>query len=254
MNINNKIITILVVFSVITTILFIIENTKSNNLKKDNEILSLELNKIDNKLQTFVDENGFYRAKAESAESDLKTLKVVYENELDRLTQEFSNINKNYKNLNGLYRTSLTTIGELRLKLDSVNSTNDTTYNNDGTINNVRISRNFGYNDDWIDVNGKYVFNTVDSNNDDIYFNYNVKDSLTLVSYYKRDNLFGKRYLYVEGISHNPNTKIVNLSEIKISNHKEPKISIGFQGGYGLTENGFGWYVGVGISNKISIW
>lgn len=251
---NNKINIILSVLIVIILSLFVIERIKNNVLEKESTLLELELNKLDNKLEIFVDENGLYRARAESAESDLNNLKIVYDQDLKNLRKEISDINKNYKNLDGLYRVSLNTIGRLELTLDSIKTYTDTTYNDDGSVNNIKVTKKIDYVDKWITLDGKYIFNTTNSYDDSFIFDYSIRDSLTLVSYYKKENLFSKRNLYVQGISHNPKTKITNLSEIKISNHKEPKVSIGFQGGYGLTQYGFGWYIGVGVNKKISIW
>jgi hypothetical protein len=250
---KNNLNILIVILIIILGSTFIFEKIKNNKLKKDNTILSLELNKLDNILQIFKDENGFYRAKAEAAESNLNTIKIVYEEELKNLRKEFTNINKNYRNLNSLYRTSLSNRGELKFKLDSIYSSIDTVYNN-GTIDNIISTRKFRYRDQWTIINGTLIFNTSNMLNDNIILTYNVKDSLNFVSYYKRDKIFSKRKLYIEGKSYNPNTSIVNLSQIKINNYKEPKWSLGLQTGYGITQHGTGWYVGMGINRKIINW
>lgn len=235
-------------------VLFIFEKIRTNKLISKNKELELINNKLDNNLMIFKDENGFYRAKAESAESDLKTIKNVYEDELKLLRKDFNNINRNYKNLNSVYNTSLKTIGSLNAIIESYDKFVDTTYNNDGSIDNIKYIRKFTYNDDWANFNGEFTLNTNQVNLDNININYEIKDSLTLVSYYKREKLFGKRQLFVEGKSYNPNTKISNLNEIRVNNHKEPKWSLGTQAGYGLTQYGMGWYVGVGINRKLIQW
>jgi len=251
---ENKIKIIISILLSILLIMFFIEKTKSKKLENKNNILSLELNKLDNNLKTFIDENGYYRARAESAESDLNTIKIVYEEDLKNLRKEFTEINRNYKNLNGLYKTSLYTIGELQIKLDSIYSNIDTVYNNNGTIKNIVSRRNFKYKDQWININGTLIFNNNNMYNDNIILMYGVKDSLTFVSYYKREKFLSKKKLYIEGKSYNPNTIITNLSQISINNYKEPKWSLGLHGGYGFTQHGLGWYMGVGVNRAIINW
>lgn len=245
---------IIIVLLGILVLLFFNERRKNNRLSINNTLLELELNKLDNNLQIFKDENDFNRARADVAEGDLRHIRIVYENELKELRNEFSQLNRRYNNLSSIYRTSLSTIKELELNIDSLLTEIDTTFTNEGEIENVRFTRGFYYNDEWSNITGTYVLNTIFSMNDQVNLNYHVRDSLTFITYFQRDNIFSKRNLFIEGISHNPNTSITNLSNVRVNNYKDHNWSVGLQSGYGITQHGLGWYIGLGINRKLFSW
>jgi hypothetical protein len=249
---KNKIfigICLLIIFGI-----FIYEAYDTNRIIQKNKELTVINNKLDNNLKIYKDENNFYRAKAETAESDIRNVRRVYEEELKTLKNDFNNINKNYKNLLNVYNISLETNNKLNLIIESYDKFVDTVFNENNNITNIRYTRKFTYNDDWSKFYGFYTLNTNDKFDDKIEINYTTTDSITLVSYFKRKNIFSSRQLYVEGKSYNPNTQISNLKEIRIDNYKEPKWSIGTQVGYGITQHGMGWYAGVGINRKLLQW
>lgn len=236
------------------SVFYFIEKIKNNKLEQIKSTLELEVNYANNNLQKFKDDAGFYRAKAQSAETNLKSFKEVYSKEIKTLNKEFSDLKKNYKNLRGLYKISLETNKKLTLKLDSI--PNDTTYNDNGTIENIVYNREFNYSDKWSNINGKIGVNSNFINDDYIFLEYTVRDSITFISYFKKTGgLFSnKKDLYIEGKSHNKNTQINGIREVIINNVDIPTWSIGFQAGYGVTENGLGWYAGLGVSKTIIRW
>jgi hypothetical protein len=233
--------------------LYAMEKYSNITIVKNNNHLELELNKVNNELRIFKDSSGFYRASAESAESNIKTITDVYRDELAALRKEFNRINGNYTNLRGFYTTTLQTNGNLKIKLDSLLTTK-LEYDIFGNIENIKYIREFTYSDNWSKFHGEITTNSINSNLDNILFNYNVRDSLTFVSYYRQKNFIGKRTLYIEGKSYNPNTTIMGIKEVNINNTYTPKWNLGLQFGYGITTRGMAWYAGIGVNKTLYSW
>jgi hypothetical protein len=245
--------------NIIITILFVIailygyEKYKNYLISNKYSQLELEYNKLDNNFRMTQDKEGFYRGIAESAETNITILKKVYEEELKELRKEFTNLTRNYNNLRGLFTLSTRTVNEISVKLDSLRE-EKYYYDLAGNVRNIKYSRNFTYSDKWSDFTGNIETNTVLVDLDKITFNYSIKDSLTFVSYYKKDKVFGKKQLFIEGKSYNPHTMITGIREVNINNTYIPKWSVGLQSGYGFTQHGMGWYLGLGVSKTLIRW
>lgn len=66
----------------------------------------------------------------------------------------------------------------------------------------------FTYNDQWSSFQGRYKEGIVA-------MNYSIRDSITYVDFEKREGFLKKKSFYTQGISHNPNTKIMGLDKIR---------------------------------------
>ena len=87
-----------------------------------------------------------------------------------------------------------------------------------------------------------------------------IRDSLNFYSefivsfgYEKKFNLnpFDKNKPIVYFRDLNPYTEVTEMQNIVIEDFKPRKVSIGLQAGYGITSNGLGPYLGVGVNNQL---
>ncbi|MEC7753767.1 MAG: DUF6549 family protein [Bacteroidota bacterium] len=82
------------------------------------------------------------------------------------------------------------------------------------------------YEDEWSKFDGLYETGIFE-------LTYSVRDSINYVSYWKRPGFLKRKQLFTQGISHNPNTQITGLKDIRI---KAPKpviqVSAGLSGAY----------------------
>jgi hypothetical protein len=85
------------------------------------------------------------------------------------------------------------------------------------------------YKDKWLKLKG-YV-------NIDSAWQYQVVDSIGLVTYWRRKHWYSTRELYIDGFSFNPNTHLTGLSAMKLNEAKPKKWGVGFMVGYGLGKN-----------------
>lgn len=123
-------------------------------------------------------------------------------------------------NVKGVERvTSLTseTKGQISPRIDTFYSHSTDTFLIDTTTK-------FSYSDKWVNFTGtikpKFLIN------------YNVIDSLQIVSHWKRDGLFKPLTLKVTAYSKNPNVTITGIKEIQV-NEKPKRFYIGVGAGYG---------------------
>lgn len=166
---------------------------------------------------------GQSRAQAKVAEANIKIIEQTYRAEIKGLREKLA---IKPKNLNALTTITTTTTDTLVVTLrDTIFS--DTTH-----------ARAFSYRDRWITMNGHFL-------RTEAFITYNVKDSITLATSYRRKNFFGKRQLYVDAISHNPNTTVTGIKSISVPQRRPGRLGIGPFVGYGL---GAGPVVGVGVS------
>lgn len=177
------------------------------------------------------DESGRSRAKADVAVANLDVVKQAYGNELGTIAKEITGLKKNLKNLETYTVTTLITKGEINTGLS------DTVL-----INNIP-AKTFGYSDKWISMSAVLT--------DSVSLKYRVFDSLSFVYYYERRGLFRKPALVVDAISHNPNSTITGIRNIRIAAPRRQKIGVGVYGGYGVSQSGLSPQIGIGVYYKL---
>lgn len=92
-------------------------------------------------------------------------------------------------------------------------------------------------------------WNTI-SNKNSTSLDLKVKNAYTVVIGSERVSLF-KRKSIVEVTNKNPFTDTQALRAFEVKDTRRNKLSLGIQGGYGITLKGFGPYLGIGINFKI---
>lgn len=183
-------------------------------------------------IKTWKDEAGKYRSQKMAAEVDLKTAKKHYQAEIDGV---YHDMHVKYRNLKALVQVNTKTADTITLE-KPVYIKGDT----------IRDSI-FIYRDVWADF-----IATMDSASIDL--RYTVRDSLAFVSHYKRTGLF-KKQLFIDGVSHNPNTKIVGIKNISIGKPSNRfGLTVGPSVGYGVVGNGLGPFFGVSATYGFHIW
>lgn len=111
------------------------------------------------------------------------------------------------------------------------------------TIDTVYPSKIFRYGDRFITLVGRIDQDTVD-------LGYKTFDSLTFVTYTKKQHFFAKRELYLNAFSMNPNATIKGLQSVKI-NAPARKWAVGVNAGYFFDGSTFRPGIGIGIQKTI---
>lgn len=167
------------------------------------------------------DKDGLSHARAQSAEATTKAILEFQKNEIKDLQKQIGGLNKNLSNLNNYITTGVKTSDTIFVTLRDTIS-----------VGNIR-KRLFTYTDEWSRIDGE-----IDSIG--LRLSYEVRDSLTFVSYYKKQGLFKPKKLFIEGISYNPHTRITGLKNIQVAQPRRKRF-------------GIGPYIGLDVQGKPSI-
>jgi hypothetical protein len=174
------------------------------------------------------DKEGRSRAQAQAAEASTKSILHVHNTEMQDLRKQITGLNKNISNLKSYISTRVSTADTVFIPL------RDTVYSNVS-------SKTFNYKDEWTSIDGLIV-------NDSVSLKYQVKDSLTFVTYYKKQGLFKPKLLMIDGISYNPNSRITGLKNITVAQPRPKRFSIGPYLGYDITR---GVSIGIGVQYSV---
>ena len=103
-------------------------------------------------------------------------------------------------------------------------------------------------------LKSKWVDITANMGNDGkIGLMYEARDSISFVSY-EKGGLLSKKKIYLQGVSHNPNTRITGIEHLEII-PKDRRLGLGVVAGLGLTSRGgVTPFVGIGVSYNIVKW
>lgn len=206
----------------ITIILFAIERRSRLNLRDDFRS-SQNLHGLALKEAKFwKDDAGKAHAQVEVATSNLEVAKTVLGDELQSIAKEVSGLKKNLKNLESYINLQTTTSGTITTGL------RDTVLIHDST---KTLAKAFSWEDKWTNINGIIT----DTN---LELNYRVRDSLTFVTYWKKNGFFKKPSLMLDAISCNPNSTITGIRNVKITTQPRRKPRLGFYLGYGVGFDG----------------
>jgi len=170
-------------------------------------------------------------AKIKVIQTDINVLNNVYKSNLDSITKKFNILEKEYKNINSIFTTKSDTKDSIVVKI---------------------VDNKFKFSDKWTNISG-----FLDSEGK-LNFNYAINNEYTYLTYFDQKRLFnfipyGKRSLYIQAISENPNTTINDLKKIDITPQKRKfMVNLGPQFGYGITRFGTTLYAGIGLNVKFN--
>jgi hypothetical protein len=215
----------------IAVVIIIINRGSMSNLQDDFRS-SQDLHELSIKeVKYWRDKEGKSHARATVAESNLEVAKTVLGDELQSLSREVSGLKKNLKNLESYITVGITTSGSVIAPLrDTVLVRDSVTF----------TAKSFTWGDKWMQIDGMLADNTA-------HITYQSRDSLTFVTYYKKNGLLKTPSLMLDAISHNPNSTITGIKNVKITNIKRRRPRLGFYAGYGIGRGGFSPQVGVGL-------
>ncbi|HLZ89961.1 MAG TPA: DUF6549 family protein [Puia sp.] len=102
----------------------------------------------------------------------------------------------------------------------------------------------FHYHDQWIDIEGTVLKDTVD-------LKYTIRDSLWFSTYWKRTGWFNKELL-LDGFSADPHTTVTGIKGISLDKERRPvRLSLGPVFSYSLINGAFKPTVGVGLQYNL---
>lgn len=167
-----------------------------------------------------------------AAEADRETVEQAYAADLQKIRETFQIESKNIRSFVKAQfdaRGSGTTIVRDTVFIDSTG---------------VQISeRNFVLSDGYLSMAGRFRENA------GLSYEYSYKDSLTIVSHFKKQGLFKPRRLYVDAAFQNQNNKITGLRNIQVSDYKDKRFGIGPYVGWDLAN----WRLAAGVSIHYSL-
>lgn len=180
------------------------------------------LNAQKSKVTLWRDKQGRSHAEIQTLELQIETVADVYESEIDSLKKDFDFRVRNLDNVTNISTSTSETVYLTQI---------DTVY-----------YPHYVYQDKWTYIELKFK-----TEQPELF--YSIKDSVSFIQHYKRENLLGKKVLYIDGISHNPNTQITGMKNLKI-NKSPNNFSLGLQLGYAPS----GMYLGLGLNYAILKW
>lgn len=187
-------------------------------------------------VETWIDKEGKAHARAETAEAGLQQVKDVIP-EVTELRKQVSGLNKNLRNLEGFIKTEWT------INVGGTAPLTDTVIIRDGT---PVAAKHFSYRDDWNSLTG-----IISPDPSEVEFEFDIRDSLTLVSYWQGSGFLKPKKLMVHGFNSNPKVSITGLRAVSIKDYRPRKIGLGFFAGYGVSNTGLSPQIGIGAYYKL---
>jgi hypothetical protein len=198
-----------------------IQNIKS---KLDGTESILEARNYD--VEYWKDKSGRHKARTKVAEAESRQLEDFYGQQFDSLEHELKKAGIKIKYLEGI--TNVVTVTERTI--DTVR-----------LVTKDSISYSFSYHDKWLAFSGEV-------NRGHISFDQILgRDSLMIVSYYKREKWYKPKQLYVEATSYNPYTRFEGIQQFKVKEERPKRFSVGPYLGYGFD----GPQIGVGVQYSV---
>ena len=98
----------------------------------------------------------------------------------------------------------------------------------------------------------KFLEYSLQANKDSTTLHLTHTDKFSVIIGEERPKMFSKKETFVDVVSESPYTKVKSVKAFKVTDKRKPtRISVGVQGGYGLTLFGATPYVGVGVQFNI---
>lgn len=94
----------------------------------------------------------------------------------------------------------------------------------------------------------EWIHYNIDASKDSIGLKLQTTDKYSVVIGEERPKMFKKKVAFVDVISESPYTKVKSVKTYKVDDKRKPtRVSLGVQGGYGLTIYGATPYIGLGV-------
>ena len=194
--------------------------------------LGTALKKETQKAEMWADKEGKSRAEVATISAEKEVIKKVYEAEIDSIRKSIPGIGRNGRNLIESTNIRTETRDSVILK---------TVYDTIVVNGEIGTLRSYQYSDRWASFKLDPLTNSLE---------YATTDSLSIVKYNKKNGFLKKRSVAVQVISHNPKSTITGLTQFEIK-QEAPRINLGFQVGYGITNNGLSPYAGIGLNIRL---
>lgn len=210
----------------------------------ENNILVEAIKDKEAKIFYYKDQSGKEHARANQVTASKKQIEYLFRGKLDSISKE---LDIKSKQITDYIQISNSTGGNFSSKIDTFYKTSYIPVKGKDSIVKTIDYLGTKYNDTWLDFKAKIKNGTFDAE-------YTIKDSLDIVSYWKRTGFLGlgRKDYFIDISSKNPNTKIQNAKNFKISTQKDNKIGFGLIGGYGIDVKTFrpAPFIGVGVYYK----
>lgn len=166
------------------------------------------------------DKQGIVHAEKPVAQSSKHSINAYYDHVIDSMAKK---IDAQSKTIQTIVAAGTETKGSLKPDKDS-------------TSGFAKLS----YNDRWLTF-------TYDGDS----LQYQIRDSLTFVTYLKKKGIFKKPELTLNAFAQNPATHIKGLTGIKLNAPMPSHFGIGLYGGYGWNGKAFEPQIGIGINYQL---
>lgn len=233
---------------IILLIIYALLSTKSC-MNNKNQLSELEegIKDRDAKITYWMDKEGKEHARANEVQASKEAIEILFKGKLDSLSKELE-IQK--KQITQFIEIVKTTNGEFKSKIDTIYKP-IIIKDEQGRDSIVRVIDYLGtaYKDEWLDFRAKIRDNNFEAE-------YSIKDSLTIVGFWKKKGLLGlgKKDYFLDISSANPNTHISNVKNFKVTSSNERKYGVGVIGGYGFSlkkEVTLQPFIGVGLFYRL---
>ena len=194
--------------------------------EKENSILKDVVESKNDSTTFWKDAAGREHAQRKVVEANISTIKAVFRAEIDSITGV---LKIREKDIQGFISAGHQTSGEIKPRIDTVQTPTDTSYL-------------LQYDDRWLSLSGRVGKVS--------FLRYQVRDSLIFTTYSKRVGLF-RREVYLDGYSLNPSAQITGITSLRISAPAVHRFGAGPYVGYGF--DGRQWAPSAGISVHYSL-
>jgi hypothetical protein len=225
-----------IIFGATTVILalFLVRScNQADQYKADKEGLKALIASETANTKTWVDKDGLNRARINALQVSNNALNDYIGDQ----SKVVDGLKKDNSNLQQIINATTSSRGHVSAPLT------DTAIVSIIAVNDTAIAKTFTYTDKWSKFSGTIT--------DKIEFDYEVRDSITFFQYWKGQSFFKKGTLVMEGISHNPNTKLTGLRSINVIEPKKRRYVLGIGLQYGVGSQGLGWNFGIGLHYKV---
>lgn len=176
--------------------------------------------KTEQEMKTYKDENGKLHGQVEVLVADKNTFLATYGQKLDSIAKV---LDIKTKNIEQYVQIGIKTTGSIKSRIDTtyVIDTNKNNVTGETTLDTTKTYQ-VNYKDNWMYFSGNIV-------KDSFIANYNVKDSLTFITYKKKTGFLGlgKGKTLMDVTSTNPNASYFGIKGVELKDLKPKRFGIG---------------------------
>lgn len=184
-----------------------------NHLQEEVNVYELDSYLSIKKSKEWKSKDSLWRSEVQTLETTLQSLKESKQTEIQDLIKKIEGLKK-AKNIQSITLSSSRTRGSFQTEVNS--------------IVNINCDHKFNFiaQDEWSNFQGNY-------DNGILSWDYEVNDSISYTTYWKRPGFLKSKKLFTQALSHNPNTKITGLKNINVRIPKPYiQISVGLSAYY----------------------